>query len=73
MEATVYLLMLHKYTNSKRKTLKDYAPCLGHISKDFTVYNIKKKFKRKCNFFLLIIILDTNDNLDIHRYLMKEA
>ena len=71
MEATVYLLMLHKYTNSKWKTLKDYATCLGHISKDFTIYNIKKKFK--CNFFLLIIILDTNDNLDIHRYLMKEA
>ena len=45
MEATVsYLLMLQKYINSKQKTqsIKDYALCLGNISKNFTI-NMKKK------------------------------
>ena len=47
MEATVsYLLMPQKYINSKQKTqIKDYALCLGNISKDFTINNMKKKKK----------------------------
>ena len=38
-----YLLMLQNYINSKQKTLKKgYALCLGSISKDFTINNMKK-------------------------------
>ena len=46
MEATVsYLLMLQKYINSKQKNseMKDYTLCLGNISKDFTINNMKEK------------------------------
>ena len=46
MKATVFcLLMLQKYINSKQKNseIKDYAPCLGDVSKDFTINNMKKK------------------------------
>ena len=48
MEGTVsYLLMPQKYINSKQKTqIKDYALCLGNISKDFTINNMKKKKKK---------------------------
>ena len=45
MEATVsYLLMLQKYQfKIKDSEIKDYALCLGNISKDFTIINMKKK------------------------------
>ena len=44
MEATVsYLLMLQKYQ------FKDYALCLGNISKDFAINNLKKNgIRRSC-------------------------
>ena len=45
MESTVsYLLILQNYINSKQKNseIKDYKLCLGNISKDFTINNIKK-------------------------------
>ena len=77
MEATVsYLFMLQKYINSKQKTqkIKDYALCLGNISKDFTIDNMKKKTGLKGVVKLFSVDfnpLDTNDILDIHKYLMK--
>ena len=45
MEATAsYSLMLQKYINSKQDSeIKDYALCLGNISKDFTINNMKLK------------------------------
>ena len=46
MEATVtYLLMLQKIYQFKAKDskIKDCAVCLGNISKDFTINNMKKK------------------------------
>ena len=46
METAVsYLLMLQKYINSKQKNseIKDYALCLGNVSKDFTIDNMKKQ------------------------------
>ena len=54
--------MLQNYINSKQKNseIKDYALCLGNVSKDFTINNMKKKKKKKTglkgtvNFFLLI-------------------
>ena len=45
MESTVsYLLILQNYINSKQKNseIKDYKLCLGNISIDFTINNMKK-------------------------------
>ena len=53
--------------------LKDYTPCLGNISKDFTIDNMKKdRIKRKFNFFSVDFdVIDNNNILDIHKDLMK--
>ena len=47
---------------------------MGNISNDFTINKMKKKgFKGIVNFFSIDFnTIDTNDGLDIHRYLMKE-
>ena len=77
MEATVsYLLMLQKYITSEQKTqIKENALCLGNISKDFTINNMKKTgLKGVVKFFSVDYNpIDTNDILDIHRYLMKKT
>ena len=65
-----------KASNSE---IKDYALCLSNISKDFAIYNMKKKTKKKKTGlkgvvkFLLVDFnpSDTNDILDIHKYLMR--
>ena len=63
MKATVsYLLMLQRIYQFKAKDseIKDYALCLGNISKDFAINNMKKKTGLKGTaifFFLLILIL----------------
>ena len=37
---------------AKDSGIKDYTLCLGNISKDFTINNMKKnRIKRNCNFF----------------------
>ena len=37
---------------AKNSEIKDYALCLGNISKDFTTDNMKKnRVKRSCKFF----------------------
>ena len=59
---------------SKYSEIKDYAPCLGNISKDFTVNNIKYRIKRSGKFFSVDFNpIDTNNILDIHKYLMKRT
>ena len=77
MEATVsYLLMLQKYITSEQKTqIKENALCLGNISKDFTINNMKKTgLKGVVKFFSVDYNpIDTNDILDIHKYLMKKT
>ena len=57
--AVTYLLMLQKYISSKQVSeMKDYTPCLGNISKDFTTNNMEKtRLKVVVNFFQLILIL----------------
>ena len=63
MDTTVsYLLMLQKYSIESKKlffeTKKDYTLCLGNISKDFTISNMKKAgLKGVVILFLLISIL----------------
>ena len=63
MEAKLsYLLMLQKIYQFKvnDSEIKKYTLCLGNVSKDFTINNMKKKKKKKTglkgtvNFFLLI-------------------
>ena len=52
-----------------------YTLCLGNISKDFTINNMKKAgLERSVKFFSFDFNpIDTNDILDIHNYLMKET
>ena len=53
---------------AKDSEIKDYAMCLGNMSKDFTISNTKKKtrFKVITNFFSVDFNpIDTNDILDI--------
>ena len=58
----------------KDSEIKDYTLCVGNISKDFTVNNMKKKtgLKGSVKFFSDDFNpIDNNDILDIHRYLME--
>ena len=59
---------------AKGSKIKDYTLCLGNISKDFTINNMKKsKIKRKCEIFLVDFnSIDTYDIFDIQKYLMKK-
>ena len=56
--------------------------CLDNVSKDFTIYNMKKKKKKKKikkkkvianNFSVDYRSINTNENLDIHKYLMLRS
>ena len=60
--------MLKKYISSKQT--KDYALCLGNVSKYFTINNIKKTGLKGVVKFLSVDFnsVDTNDILD---FLMK--
>ena len=58
--AVTYLLMLQKYMGSMQKSpeIKDCALCIGNISNDFKINNMKKLgFEGIVKFFLLILIL----------------
>ena len=77
MEQTViYLIMVQKLLNVKQKILKFVANqlCLGNISKDLSVDNIKNT---GLNGYFYDFMVDCDaiaddDILDIHRYLMKK-
>ena len=63
--------MLQKYINLKqiensKMKIKDYIPCLGNISKDFTIINTtKNRLKEVVNFFSVDFKpIDFNDILD---------
>ena len=59
----------------KDSEIKDYSLCLGNISKYFTINNLKKTgLKGVVKFFSVDFNpIDTNDILDIHKYLMKRT
>ena len=57
--------MLQKHINSKEQTC---TLCLGNISKDFTINNMKKLV-----FSVDFNLIDTNDILDIHKHLIKRT
>ena len=53
--------------------IKNYKFCLGNISKDFAINNMKRTaLKGSVQFFSVDFDpIDTDDVLDIHRYLIK--
>ena len=77
MEGAVsYLLMLQTYISSKQTNseINDYALYLDNVSKDFTINKMTKTgLKGVVIFFVCVDFnpIDTNDTLDIHKYLMK--
>ena len=60
---------------AKVSEIKDCALCLGNILKDFTIIKMKKtRLKGVANFFSVDFNpVDTNDILDIHKYLLKRT
>ena len=58
---------------AKDSEIKPYPSCLGNISKDFTINNMKKTgLKGYVHAFSVDYnIINTNGILDIHKYLMK--
>ena len=71
---SLYLLMLQKYQFKRKDSeTKGYTLCLSYILKRFTINNMKKaRSKGIVNFFSVDFNpIDTDDILDIHRYLMK--
>ena len=59
----------------KDTEIKDYALCLGNVSKDFTINNMKKTGLKgiEKSFPVDFNPVDNNDILDIHKYLMKRT
>ena len=64
MEAAIsylYFLFVNatKYINSKQKNfeIKDYALCVGNISKDFTINIVKITGLKESKFFFLLILI----------------
>ena len=62
---------MHQF-KAKNSEVK-YASCLGNISKDFIINNMKKTgLKGTAKIYSVAFNpIDTNDILDIHKYLMK--
>ena len=50
--------------------MKDYAMCLGNVSKDFTINNMKKTRLKGVVIFFSVDFnpIDTNNILDSHKY-----
>ena len=71
-----YLLMRQKYINSQNDSeIKGYTLCLVNIWKCFKINNMKKKTRLKASvkfFSVAFNPIDTNDILDLHKYLMKK-
>ena len=60
---------------AKNSEIKDYALCLGNVSKGFTINNMKKTgLKGLVKWFSVDFnSIDNNNILDIHKYLMKKT
>ena len=58
---------------AKNWEIKDYALCLGNVSKDFTINNLRKTVLKRVVKFCSVDFnpIYTYDILDIHRYLIK--
>ena len=60
---------------ARNSEIKYYALSLGNVLKDFTINNMKKSgLKGAINFFSVDFNpIDTNDILNIHKYLIKRT
>ena len=60
---------------AKNSEIKDYALCLGNVSKGFTINNMKKTgLKGLVKWFSVDFnSIDNNNILDIHKYLMEKT
>ena len=60
---------------AKDSGMKYYTLCLGNISKDFTINNMKKTgLKGSVKYFSVDFNpVNNNDILDIHKHLMKRT
>ena len=60
---------------AKISEMKDYALCLGNVSKDFTINNMRKnRIKSSYKFFSVVFnSIDLNATLDTHKYLVKRT
>ena len=72
-QIVIYLLIVQKFTNLKQKIVATQL-CLGNISKDWSVDNMKKI---GLNGYVYDFSVDYNDTaaddiLDIHKYFMKK-
>ena len=65
----------HLEFNTKESEIKSYPLCLGNVSKDFKINNMKKlRLKGSVKVFSVDYnATDTIDILDLHRYLMKDT
>ena len=75
-QIVIYLLMVQKFRNLQQKILKIVPNnlCLGNVSKDFSVSNMKQTgFNGYIyDFSIAYDGIDVDDILDIHKYLMKK-
>ena len=77
MEVTVFLFVngtkIHQF-KAKDSDMKRYSLCIGNISKDFSVDNMKKTQLNGYvyNFSVDYNIIDTSNIIDIRKYLMKK-
>ena len=60
---------------AKNPEIKRYPLCLGNISKEFSVDNMKKTGLNECvyDFSFDYNIIDTSNIINIHEYLMKNT
>ena len=73
-QLVIYLLMVQKLLSLKQDSeIVAHPLCLGNISKDFSVDNMKKTELNGyvCGFSVDYNAIVNADILDIHRYLMK--
>ena len=60
---------------AKNSEIKDYTLGLGNVLKDFTINSMKKTGLKGAVKFISVDFnpIDTNDILDIHKYLMERT
>ena len=72
----IYLLMVQKLFKFKAKDseINSYELCLGNISKDWSIGNMKKTSLKGCvyDFSVDYDAIEVFDILDIHKYLMEK-
>ena len=75
-QVVIYLLTVQKFTNLKQKILKLFVGpiCLGNISKDWAVDNMKKTgfTGYVYDFRVDYNPISVSDIKDIHKYLMEK-